>query len=73
MTLQAKLKVLVVSLSALTMPWSLFIAYSFGAHQYTTGALALVGYVGFDIVYSIAYWCLIEKIAGPGKHNKIGK
>jgi len=54
MTLQVKLKVLVVILSALTMPWSLFIAYSFGAHQYTTGALALVGYVAFDIVYSIA-------------------
>jgi hypothetical protein len=73
MNLQVKLKVLVVGLSALTMPWSLYIAYCFGGQHYTAGALALVGYVAFDIIYSIAYWCLIERIAGSGKHNKVGK
>jgi hypothetical protein len=61
MSLQA-LKTFIVLLSALSTPWSLGIAYAFGAEDYTLGGILLGSYILFDILYSVVYWSLMEKM-----------
>lgn len=55
------LKPIIVGLSALSVPWSVGIGFAF-AKSIPLGLGLLLGYVVYDIVYSVVYWQLMERL-----------
>jgi hypothetical protein len=54
------LKAITIGLGALSIPWSMFVGYSFGQGHWVVGTGALCGEVIVYVVDSLVWWRLME-------------
>jgi hypothetical protein len=54
--------ILVASLSAISHPFAMLVAYLFGQERRRAAFIALASYMTFDVVYTLVYFALIGRL-----------